>query len=134
MWERPFAAMQQHADAAGKIDWTGLWERLRGGSQRVALLLTDSFTGLLWHLSAPARGQGEGSASPWSHLFKRARRPGLDWNRIHGVTSDGTQGLNAFLRHTTALGAVPALRLAYLTHLDGRIHPRGRPGCSGTRQ
>ena len=49
MWERPFAAMQQHADAAGKIDWTGLWERLRGGSQRVALLLTDSFTGLLWH-------------------------------------------------------------------------------------
>jgi transposase-like protein len=77
----------------------GLWARLRGGAQRVVLLLADSVTGLLW---PPLVAQGEDSAGPWQRLFERAQQAGLDWERIRGVTSDGAQALSAFLRHTLA--------------------------------
>jgi transposase-like protein len=75
----------------------GLWARLRGKSRRVVLLLADSVTGLLW---PPWVARGEESAAPWQRLFERARRAGLDWERIRGVTSDGAQGVIAFLRQT----------------------------------
>jgi hypothetical protein len=75
----------------------GLWARLRGKSKRVVLLLADSITGLLW---PPLVARGEESAAPWQRLFERARRAGLDWDRIRGVTSDGAQGVIAFLRQT----------------------------------
>jgi hypothetical protein len=77
----------------------GLWARLRGQSQRVVLLLADSITGLLW---PPLVARGEESAAPWQRLFERARRAGLDWDRIRGVTSDGAHGVIAFLRQTLA--------------------------------
>jgi hypothetical protein len=77
----------------------GLWARLRGKSKRVVLLLADSITGLLW---PPLVARGEESAAPWQRLFERARRAGLDWERIRGVTSDGAQGVIAFLRQTLA--------------------------------
>jgi transposase-like protein len=77
----------------------GLWARLRGGAQRVVVLLADSVTGLLW---PPLVAQGEESAGPWQRLFERARQAGLDWDRIRGVTSDGAPGVIAFLRQTLA--------------------------------
>ena len=77
----------------------GLWARLRGGAQRVVLLLADSVTGLLW---PPLVARGEESAAPWQRLFERARRAGLDWDGIHGVTSDGAKGVSAFLRQRLA--------------------------------
>jgi len=39
----------------------------------------------------------EDQAAPWQRLFERARQAGLDWQRLRGVTSDGAQGLSAFL-------------------------------------
>jgi transposase-like protein len=75
----------------------GLWARLRGRSKRVVLLLADSITGLLW---PPLVARGEESAAPWQRLFERARRAGLDWDRLRGVTSDGAQGVIALLRQT----------------------------------
>jgi hypothetical protein len=75
----------------------GLWARLRGKAKRVVLLLADSVTGLLW---PPLVARGEESAAPWQRLFERARGAGLDWDRIRGVTSDGAQGVSAFLRQT----------------------------------
>jgi transposase-like protein len=72
----------------------GLWARLRGGATRVVLLLADSVTGLLWPPVVAAR---EDQAAPWQRLFERARQAGLDWQRLRGVTSDGAQGLSAFL-------------------------------------
>jgi transposase-like protein/ribosomal protein L18E len=77
----------------------GLWARLRGKAKRVVLLLADSVTGLLW---PPLVARGEESAAPWQRLFERARGAGLDWDRIRGVTSDGAQGIIAFLRQTLA--------------------------------
>jgi transposase-like protein len=77
----------------------GLWARLRGGAQRVVLLLADSVTGLLW---PPVVAEREDQAAPWQHLFVRARQAGLAWDRLRGVTSDGAQGLSAFLRQTLA--------------------------------
>jgi len=77
----------------------GLWARLRGKSKRVVLLLADSITGLLW---PPLVARGEESAAPWQRLFERARGAGLDWDRLRGVTSDGAQGVIAFLRQTLA--------------------------------
>jgi transposase-like protein len=77
----------------------GLWARLRGKAKRVVLLLADSVTGLLW---PPLVARGEESAAPWQRLFERARRAGLDWDGIRGVTSDGAQGVIAFLRQTLA--------------------------------
>jgi hypothetical protein len=77
----------------------GLWARLRGKAKRVVLLLADSVTGLLW---PPLVARGEESAAPWQRLFEQARGAGLDWDRIRGVTSDGAQGVIAFLRQTLA--------------------------------
>ncbi len=77
----------------------GLWARLRSKSKRVVLLLADSITGLLW---PPLVARGEESAAPWQRLFERARGAGLDWDRLRGVTSDGAQGVIAFLRQTLA--------------------------------
>lgn len=82
-----------------KLGTDGLWARLRGGRKRVVLLLADSVTGLLW---PPLVAKGEDSAGPWQRLFERARKAGLDWDRIRGVTSDGAQGLGAFLRQMLA--------------------------------
>ncbi len=77
----------------------GLWARLRGGAKRVVLLLADSVTGLLW---PPVVAEREDQAAPWQRLFERARSAGLAWHRIRGVTSDGAQGLSAFLRQVLA--------------------------------
>jgi len=72
----------------------GLWARLRGGATRVVLLLADSVTGLLW---PPLVAERADQAAPWQRLFERARQAGLDWQGLRGVTSDGAQGLSAFL-------------------------------------
>jgi hypothetical protein len=77
----------------------GLWARLRGGAPRVVLLLADSVTGRLW---PPVVAEREDQAAPWQRLFERARRAGLDWQHLRGVTSDGAQGLSAFLRQALA--------------------------------
>lgn len=77
----------------------GLWAKLRGGATRVVLLLADSVTGLLW---PPVVAEREDQAAPWQRLFERARQAGLSWLGIRGVTSDGAQGLSAFLRQALA--------------------------------
>jgi transposase-like protein len=77
----------------------GLWVKLRGGVTRVVLLLADRVTGLLW---PPLVAEREDQAAPWQRLFERAYQAGLDWHGIRGVTSDGAQGLPAFLRQTLA--------------------------------
>jgi len=79
---------------SAELGTDGLWARLRGGASRVVLLLADSVTGLLW---PPLVAEREDQAAPWQRLFERARQAGLDWQRLRGVTSDGAQGLSAFL-------------------------------------
>jgi len=82
-----------------QVGTDGLWAKLRGGATRVVLLLADSVTGLLW---PPLVAEREDQAASWQRLFERARQAGLDWDRLRGVTSDGAQGLHAFLRQTLA--------------------------------
>jgi len=82
-----------------EVGTDGLWARLRGGTTRVVLLLVDSVTGLLW---PPVVAERENQAAPWQRLFERARQAGLDWQRLRGVTSDGAQGLSAFLSQMLA--------------------------------
>lgn len=89
----------QDIGQSGKLGGDGLWARLRGGAKRVVLLLADSVTGLLW---PPVVAKGEESAGPWQRLFERARQAGLDWESLRGVTSDGAQGMIAFLRQRLA--------------------------------
>lgn len=74
----------------------GLWARLRGGTKRVVLLLTDSVSGVTW---PPVVAAGEESEEPWAELFERARQAGLPLQALRGVTSDGCHGLMAYLRH-----------------------------------
>jgi len=73
----------------------GLWARLKGRAQRVVLLVVDSVNGLIY---PPTIARGEESAGPWQRLFERARQAGLDLDALRGVTSDGAQGLLAYLR------------------------------------
>jgi transposase-like protein len=73
----------------------GLWAKLRGGGKRVVLLLHDSVTGLIF---PPVVVKGEESARAWQRLFARAQKAGLDLEQLRGVTSDGAQGLNSYLR------------------------------------
>jgi len=77
----------------------GLWARLRGGVQRVVLLLTDSVSGLLF---PPVVVKEEESAAAWGQLMARAQQAGLKLKQLSGLTSDGAQGLLAYLRQGMA--------------------------------
>lgn len=72
----------------------GLWAKLKGGLPRVVLLLVDSATGLLL---PPLVTGDETSAPPWQRLFQRAQQAGLVLATVRSVTSDGAQGLLAYL-------------------------------------
>jgi len=80
--------------SSGQLGVDGLWARLRGGQERVVLLLTDAVTGLVW---PPVVGESEGQAC-WEDLFLRAAQAGLDWWQCDGVTADGAAGLKAWLQ------------------------------------
>ena len=82
-----------------EVGTDGLWARLEGRAQRVVLLLVDSVSGLIY---PPIVAKGEESAGPWQRLFERAGRAGLDLDEVRGVTSDGAQGLLAYLRRGVA--------------------------------
>jgi transposase-like protein len=73
----------------------GMWARLRGGMQRVVLALTDSVSGVLF---PPVVVEGEESAVGWEQLFARAQEAGLNLAGVLGLTSDGAQGLIAYLK------------------------------------
>jgi hypothetical protein len=73
----------------------GLWARLKGKGKRVVLMAVDSVTGLVW---PPVLARGEQSEGPWSRLFERAQQAGLDLDRLRAVTSDGAQGVSAYLK------------------------------------
>ncbi len=73
----------------------GLWAKLKGKAQRVVLLVVDSVSGLIY---PPMVAKGEESVGPWQRLFERAQQAGLDLDALRGVTSDGAQGLLAYLR------------------------------------
>jgi hypothetical protein len=73
----------------------GLWARLKGQAQRVVLLVVDSVSGLVY---PPIVAQGEAAPGPWQRVFARAQQAGLDLAGLRGVTSDGAQGLLAYLR------------------------------------
>jgi hypothetical protein len=75
----------------------GLWARLRGGAKRVVLQVVDNVSGLIW---PPVVVEGEESEESWGRLFERAERSGLVIERLRGVTSDGAQGLLAYLRRS----------------------------------
>lgn len=77
----------------------GLWAKLKGGVVRVVLLVVDSVSGLIF---PPVVAAGEESAGPWQQLFARAREAGMDLQRLRGLTSDGAQGLLAYLRRELA--------------------------------
>jgi hypothetical protein len=75
----------------------GLWTKLKGKVPRVVLLVVDSVSGVVY---PPVVAKGEESAGPWQRLFARANRAGLDLDGLRGVTSDGAQGLLAYLRRS----------------------------------
>lgn len=77
----------------------GLWAKLKGHAQRVVLLVVDSVSGLIY---PPLVARDEASAKPWQRLFEQAQRAGLDLDALRGVTSDGAQGLLAYLRRGLA--------------------------------
>jgi len=81
--------------SSGQMGTDGLWARLRRGGQRVVLALVDSVSGLLW---PPVVEEEEESAGCWGGLFARAQEAGLDLKGLWAVTSDGAQGLLAYLR------------------------------------
>jgi transposase-like protein len=77
----------------------GLWAKLKGKMPRVVLLVVDSVSGLVY---PPIVAKGETSAGPWQRLFERAKQAGLDLDALRGVTSDGAQGLLAYLQRGLA--------------------------------
>jgi transposase-like protein len=102
------AGKTAHASVAGQLSGIGetptvatdgLWARLKGQVQRVVLLLVDSRTGLIY---PPLVAPDEASAGPWQRLFERAGQAGLDLDALRGVTSEGAQGLLAYLRRSLA--------------------------------
>jgi hypothetical protein len=80
---------------SGQLASDGLWARLRGRTQRVVLLLTDSVSGVVW---PPVVATGEEAVHQWQRLFVRARVAGLSVAELWGVTSDGATGLAGYLR------------------------------------
>lgn len=77
----------------------GLWAKLKGQAQRVVLLVVDSVSGLVY---PPLVAKGEATEGPWRRLFEQAQQAGLDLEMLRGVTSDGAQGMIAYLRRGLA--------------------------------
>jgi len=75
----------------------GLWAKLCGGGKRVALILTDSVSGLVF---PPLIARGEESAQAFRRLFARSEQAGLDLMQLRGVTSDGAQGLTSYMKRS----------------------------------
>jgi transposase-like protein len=101
---------------SGLLGADGLWARLRGGGQRVVLMLSESVSGLSW---PPVVQMGEESAAAWGRLFARAQEAGMDLKEVLAVTSDGAQGLMSHLRRS--LGWVYQQRC--LWHLWRNVGP-----------
>jgi transposase-like protein len=80
--------------APEEVGTDGLWVKLRGGAKRVVLLVVDSVTGLVW---PPVVVLGEECEEAWKALFERAKEAGMELDRLRGVTSDGAQGLLAYI-------------------------------------
>ena len=79
------------------------WARMACGpacaaANRVVLLLADSVTGVLW---PPMVAEREDQRRP-GNICSNGRLAGLDWQGCAGVTSDGAQGLSAYLSQTLA--------------------------------
>ena len=64
---------------------------------RVVLLTVDSVSGLIY---PPVVAKGEERAGHWRQLFARAGKAGLNHQTLRGLTSDGAQGLLAYLRQS----------------------------------
>lgn len=75
----------------------GLWAKLRDGSKRVVLMVTDSVTGVVF---PPIIAEGEESARSFQKLFTRGAQAGLDLEQLRGVTSDGAKGLLSYMRRS----------------------------------
>lgn len=86
-------------DAAAELGTDGLWAKLKDQVVRVVLMTVNSVTGVIY---PPVVAADEAQASAWAELFARATEAGLDLQRIRGVTSDGAQGLLAYLREKMA--------------------------------
>jgi hypothetical protein len=80
---------------SGEMGTDGLWARLSGGIKRVALMLIDYQTGLIF---PPVVVEGEEAAYNWGQMFDRAEEAGLRIDELNGITSDGSQGLLSYLR------------------------------------
>jgi transposase-like protein len=80
--------------SSGQVATDGLWARLRHGTKRVLLLLTDCVTGVVY---PPVVVADEATAAPWARLFARAQTAGMDRDALRGVVSDGAAGLGAYL-------------------------------------
>jgi hypothetical protein len=82
---------------SGEMGTDGLWAKLRNGITRVALMLVDYSSGLVF---PPVVVEGEESAVYWEQVFDRAEEAGLDPVTLNGITSDGSNGLLSFLRES----------------------------------
>jgi transposase-like protein len=87
--------------SSGQMGTDGLWARFRARGQGVVLGLVDSVTQVVWAVVVAAE---EESTRGWEQLFEAAKAAGLAWETLNGLTSDGAQGLLAYLRR--ALGWV----------------------------
>lgn len=94
--ERSIEGQLEGVPTSGQLGTDGMWARLRGGAKRVVLLLVDSVTGVVW---PPVVVEGEEGEEGWAQLFERAGQAGLALQALRGVTSDGSHGLMAYLRH-----------------------------------
>jgi len=93
--QQSIAGQLEGVPISRQLGTDGLWARLRGKAKRVVLLVVDSVSGVIW---PPVVGAGEESEGAWAQLFERARDAGLHLQALRGVTSDGCQGLTAYLR------------------------------------
>ena len=83
--------------SSGQMGTDGLWARFRAGGQGVVLSLVDSVTQVVWAVVVTAE---EESTRGWEQLLQRAKAAGLAWEKLNGLTSDGAQGLLAYLRRS----------------------------------
>lgn len=77
------------------VEADGLWARLRGGTKRVVLLMTDSVTGVIW---PPVVAIGEETEAAWQAPLAAGARSRVGHETIAGGSSDGARGLLSYLR------------------------------------
>jgi transposase-like protein len=125
------AGQMEGIASSGELATDGLWARLRDGRKRVALMVADSVSGLVY---PPVVVANEESAESWEALFTRLEVAGVSLQQINGLVSDGARGLLSYLQQKLPWAHQQRCVWHLWRNLGGRIAQQVKAAIDGLEE